>query len=163
MPPSRTDIEVEVVIAAERRLRGDRENRADGAATVLRWLIGDDDRVPVRGPDCGELVGGSGDIIRSPGEISEILAVSVARRADVQLDETDYLKGVIATLRWLVHPDAAPISRLRPTPVTVRDLKAERVHAMDAIEQQVHKGVDDLLLPRVYGIGDSTRLNSQAG
>jgi hypothetical protein len=60
VPPSRSDIEAEIMAADEKRLRGDRENRADAAATILRWLIGDDDRVPVRGENPGELVGGFG-------------------------------------------------------------------------------------------------------
>ena len=47
VPPSRSDIEAEITAADERRLRGDQENRADAAATILRWLIGDDDHVPV--------------------------------------------------------------------------------------------------------------------
>ena len=40
VPPDRRDIEAEIAVADERRLRGDRENRADAAATILRWLIG---------------------------------------------------------------------------------------------------------------------------
>ena len=46
VPPDRSAIEVEITVADERRLRGERENRADSAATILRWLIGADDHVP---------------------------------------------------------------------------------------------------------------------
>jgi hypothetical protein len=80
IPPSRFDIEAEITVADERRLRGGRKNRADAAATVLRWLIGDDDHVPVRGNDRGELVGGFGHVVRSPAQIADILAVAAERR-----------------------------------------------------------------------------------
>ena len=72
VPPSRTEIEAEIGTADERRLRGDRENRADAAAIILRWLIGADDHVPVRCENPGELVGGFGDVIRSREQIAEI-------------------------------------------------------------------------------------------
>jgi hypothetical protein len=58
VPPGRADIEAEIAVADERRLRGDREDRADAAAIVLPWLIGDDDGVPVLAGSPGELVGG---------------------------------------------------------------------------------------------------------
>ena len=80
VPPSRSDIEAEITEADERRFRGDRENRADGAATILRWLIGDDDHVPVRGENRGELVGGFGDVVRSPAQIASILALARDRQ-----------------------------------------------------------------------------------
>ena len=77
VPPSRTEIEAEIGMADERRLRGDRENRADAAATILRWLIGVDDHVPVRCENPGELVGGFGDIVRPRAEIAETVALAV--------------------------------------------------------------------------------------
>jgi hypothetical protein len=81
-PPSRSEVEAEIAAADNRRLRGDRENRADGAATVLRWLIGDDDHVPVRGENPGEVVGGFGDIVRSPDQIAHVLAVVIERQPE---------------------------------------------------------------------------------
>src|ERR1017187_2356534 len=70
VPPSRPDIEAEIREANERCLRGDVEGRADAAATILRWLIGDDDHVPVAGENTGELVGGFGDAVRSQHQIA---------------------------------------------------------------------------------------------
>ena len=76
VPPSRSDIEAEITAADERRLRGDQDNRADAAAIILRWLIGDDDHVPVEAENPGELVGGFGDVVRSPEQIAGILALA---------------------------------------------------------------------------------------
>jgi hypothetical protein len=56
-------MEAEIAAADERRLRGDRENRADAAASILRWLIGADDHIPVRCENPGELVGGFGGVV----------------------------------------------------------------------------------------------------
>jgi hypothetical protein len=75
-PPSRPDVEAEITVADERRYRGDQDKRADAAATILRWLIGDDDHVPVRGENRGELVGGFGDVVRSPEQIAATLALA---------------------------------------------------------------------------------------
>jgi hypothetical protein len=80
VPPSRSDIEAEITEADERRFRGDHENRADSAATILRWLIGDDDQVPVRGENRGELAGGFGDVVRSATQIASILALARDRQ-----------------------------------------------------------------------------------
>jgi len=135
VPPSRADIDGEIAEADERRLRGDHENRADGAASVLRWLIGADDRVPVRGKDRGELVGGFGDVVRSPDQIAQMLDdARWQRRAQPQA--ADYLDGVIATLEWVLgERPQAPISGQRSRPVTTRDLKQERLHAEDLASQ----------------------------
>ena len=131
VPPSRADIEAEIAEADERRLRGDRDNRADGAASVLRWLIGADDRVPVRGQNRGELVGGFGDVVRSPDQIALVLDQARQRRR-VQPQAADYLDGVIATLEWVLgRRPHAPISGQRSWPVTTRHLKHERLHAED--------------------------------
>lgn len=79
-PPSRADIEAEIAAADERRVRGDRENRADAAATILRWLIGENDRVPIRAENPGELVGGFSDVIRSPKQIAAALTLATEGR-----------------------------------------------------------------------------------
>jgi hypothetical protein len=179
VPPHRPDIEREIAIADERRLRGDRENRADAAATVLRWLIGEDDHIPVRGPNRGELVGGFGDVIRSPDQIREMVTTLTARQDPVnaygiqaQRNDADHLIGVTATLRWVAHKHAtAPISGLWTTQMTTRCLKAERVLAEDVIDQHGYQGPGDL--PRSYGagvasaiswlLGDSTTFDSPTG
>ena len=170
VPPTRSDIEAEIAAADERRLRGDRENRADAAATILRWLIGDDDRVPVRGENPGELVDGFGDVVRSPEQIAAILALAAegqeraaARGRDIDADpddrqfarqDADYLDGVAATLAWVLgeRPEA-PITRSRPRELTTRDLKAERVHAEDVIDQARNPGMIGRLPPPCYGEG----------
>ncbi len=169
VPPNRPDIEVEIAAADERRLRGDRETRADAAATVLRWLIGEDDRVPVRGENRGELVGGFGDIVRSREQIAHIraLAAEGQRRAaadsrDLNADsehrrfsqqDAGYLEGVAATLAWaLGEQREAPITRLHSRDLTTRDLKRERVHAEDVIEQTNKPWLAGQLPPR-YGEG----------
>jgi hypothetical protein len=60
--------------------------------------------------------------------------------------DTNYLDGVAATLAWVLgdRPEA-PIMRSRPRELTTKDLKAERVHAEDVIEQAKNRrlsGVD---------------------
>jgi hypothetical protein len=152
VPPSRSDIEAEITVADERRLRVGHENRADAAATILRWLIGDDDHVPVRDKDRGELVGGFGDIVRSPAQIADVmvLAAEGRRLATAQalgLDadprcrqlarqEVDYLDGVTAALAWVLgHRPDTPIAHSSRGVPTTRDLKLERVNAEDAIYQ----------------------------
>ena len=170
VPPRRSDIEAEIAAAEERRLRSDRENRADAAATILRWLIGDDDHVPVRGENRGELVGGFGDIVRSPEQIAHILALATdgqqrvsgkgrdtdADPSDRQLarQKADYLGGVAATLAWVLgeRPES-PITRIHPRELTTRDLKAERVHAKDTIGQARHPWMADRLPSLWYGEG----------
>jgi hypothetical protein len=172
VPPSRADIEAEIAAADQRRLRGDHENRADAAATVLRWLIGDDDHVPVRGENRGELVGGFGDVVRSPVQITDVLVLAAegqrraaAKGKGMDIDagpddrqfakqDADYLDGVIATLAWIrgERPDA-PITRGRSRELATRDLKAERVHADDVIEQARHPWMADLLPSSWYGEG----------
>lgn len=152
VPPSRSDIEAEIKVADERRARGDRENRADAAAAILSWLIGDDDHVPVRGENCGELVGGFGDVVRSREQIATVLTVAVDGRVRAAVStrdldaspedrqfaqrHADYLDGVAATLAWVLgeRPEA-PITHTRSREPTTRDLKAERVHAEDVIGQ----------------------------
>jgi hypothetical protein len=170
MPPSRPDIEAEITAADERRLRGDRENRADGAATILRWLIGDDDQVPLSGDNPGQLVGGFGDVVRSPEQIAGALAPAAEglRRAAAQgrdLDagaddrafarqDADYLNGVVATLAWILGERAeSPVTRAHSGELTTRDLKMERVHAEDVIEQARYPWMADRLPPLWYGEG----------
>ena len=151
-PTSRPEIEAEITVADERRLRGDRENRADAAATILRWLIGADDHVPVRGTNVGALVGGFGDIVRTRPQIANVLAaateghrqavakgrqssVSPAHRQLAQPD-AEYRIGVTATLEWVVGQRAgAPITSQHRGVLTATELKAERLHAEDVIEQ----------------------------
>ena len=170
VPPTRPDIEAEIADADERRLRGDREDRADAAAAILRWLIGEDDHVPVSGNDRGALVGGFGDVVRSRQQIADVLAAAVkgqqratvvARNSDVGLDtrrcsqqDVGYLGGVVATLAWVLGEQAeAPVTRRRPAELTTRDLKAERIHAEDVIEQARNPGTAGRLPPRWYGEG----------
>ena len=148
-PPSRTDIETEIAAADERRLRADQENRADAAATILRWLIGDDDRVPVRCENPGELVGGVGDVVRSREQVAALLATVTenqhrsAARGDLNVgpdqrqrvgDDADYLGGIAATLSWVLGQAESPITRRQSEP-TSRNLKTERLHAEDLIDQ----------------------------
>ena len=150
VPPTRADIEAEIAAAEARRLRGNPERRADAAASILRWLIGDD--VPVRGQNLGELVGGFGDVVRPPEQITDALGLAAHRRRraiaashDAEADpdsrqfarqDVDYLDGVVETLAWVLgkRPEA-PITLTNPPEMTTRDLKLERVHAEDLIEQ----------------------------
>jgi hypothetical protein len=169
IPPNRSEIETEIAVADERRLRGDRENRADAAATVLRWLIGDDDHPPVRGKNVGELVGGFGDVVRSQDEIADVLALAVgghrqataaernasASPANRQAARRDanYFNGVHTTLGWVLGQRAeAPITSRRHRNLTAMELKAERLHAEDMMEQARQRPVAGSL-PR-YGYGE---------
>lgn len=170
VPPSRADIDAEIASAGERRLRGDRANRADAAAAILHWLIGDDDSVPVLTSNPGELVGGWGDIVRSPSQIAAILALvaegqhaAAAESRDIYASPEDrrfaqqdagYLDGVAATLAWVLgHRPAAPITTARPPKITTKDLKTERVHAEDVIEQARYPWMADRLPSPWYGEG----------
>ncbi|HUY47587.1 MAG TPA: hypothetical protein VMV92_17940 [Streptosporangiaceae bacterium] len=184
-PPARSDIETEIAIADERRLRGDRQDRADAAAIILRWLIGVDDHVPVRCANPGELVGGFGDILRSREEMTDVLSAADEGRhraavesLDINADpdvrrraqqDAEYLDGVMATLAWVLGERAeTPVTRARPRELTARALKSERVHAEDVIEQGGNRWAADWPLPRWYGqgvkstitwlLGDSTAL-----
>lgn len=151
IPPSRADVEAEITEAEQRRLGGTREGRADAAATVLRWLIGVDDHVPVRDTNPGELVGGFGDVVRSPEHIAKVAVhAAEARRAvvaastDAALDasarhsasqRTHYLNGVTATCGWaLGDRGEAPITRTENRGATRKALKQERIHAEDVVE-----------------------------
>jgi len=170
VPPSRPEIEAEIAVADERRLRGDQENRADAAATVLRWLIGGDDHVPVQGKSVGQLVDGFGDVVRSREQIADVLAladkghrqaVAVQRNpsagpADRQFAQRNlgYLRGVTATLRWVLAQRAeAPITSRRHSEVMAKELKAERLHADDLIAQAKQPRLADRLLQYGYGEG----------
>lgn len=168
IPPSRADIEAEIAAADDQRLRGDREHRADAAATILRWLIGDDDRVPVRCENPGELVDGFGDIVRSHGQIADVLASAIddQRQAatfgrDVTADpdqrhrashDADYLNGVAATLAWVLGEAGSPITR-RQCQATTREIKTERLHAQDLIDQAASPWTAERLPSPGYGAG----------
>lgn len=153
VPPSRADIETEIGEADERRLCGDRDHRADGAASVLRWLIGADDRVPVRGQNRGELVGGFGDVVRTPDQIARVLDdARQRRRAEPQA--ADYLDGLIATLEWvLAERLQSPISGQQSWPVTTGRLKQERIHAEDLIQQVVPSSIGEGRVSAEFGFG----------
>lgn len=176
VPPSRSDIEAEIAAADERRLRGDRENRADAAATVLRWLIGADDRVPVRGDNPGELVDGFGDVVRSREQIAAVLALAVQGQRRAVADtrdlnagadsrrlaqqDADYLDGVAATLSWVLgERSESPITRVHGRDLTTKELKRERVHAEDAIEQARMPWMTDRQPPLWYGEGVKLSIN----
>jgi hypothetical protein len=144
-------MEAEITEAERRRVRGTREDRADAAATVLCWLLGMDDHVPVRCTDPGDLVGGFGDIVRSREQIADLIVLAApAQRAAAMrsLDavtapgdregarrEAEYLDGVLMTLAWVSgRSTEAPVSHARAG-ATSRTLKRERLHAEDAIEE----------------------------
>ena len=174
VPPSRSEIETEIAVADQRRAGGDREGRADAAATILRWLIGDDDHIPVRGENRGELVGGFGDVVRSREQITSALQLATggqlggaSQARDVALvsserqlaqQEADYLGGVVATLAWIVgRQSETPITRLAHRELTTRNLKSERIHADDVIERARNLWIDDERLSPCYckGVKDS--------
>jgi hypothetical protein len=170
IPPGRSEIEAEIAVADERRLRGDHENRADAAATILRWLIGVDDHVPLRGKNRGALVSAFGDVVRSREQIAHFLAIANDRRrqaadkernagasqADRQFARrnADYIGGVIATLEWVLSQRAeAPITSWCYPEVTAKELKAERLHADDLIEQARRPWTANYLPQYGYGEG----------
>ena len=99
-------LEAEITEADDRRFRGDHESRADSAATILRWLIGDDDQVPVRGENLGELVGGFGDVVRSATQIASILALARDRQQRA---------GPPAVISTRTRPTGGPPSRTSTT------------------------------------------------
>jgi hypothetical protein len=128
-PPSRAEIEAEITEADQKRVGGTREGRADAAATVLLWLLGTDDHVPVHCTKPGELVGGFGDIVRSRKQIADLVELAqpaqgaaAARSLDTGAAlgdgeharrEADYLDGVLTTLAWVLGERAE-------TPMTLR-------------------------------------------
>jgi hypothetical protein len=170
IPPSRPDIGAEIVAADERRLRGDRENRADAAATILRWLIGRNDHVPVRCDNPGELVGGFGEVVRSRQQIADALAIAVngqrcasAQAQGLNMDlgsrsaerqQEAYFDGVTATLAWVLGKRGeSPIAGAYSASVSGRDLKAERVRAEDVTDQVRYPWLADQLPTPWYGEG----------
>ena len=68
--------------------------------------------------------------------------------------DADYLDGVAATLAWILceRPES-PITRSCSHQLTTRDLKAERVHAEDVIEQARNPRTIGQLPPPWYGEG----------
>ena len=152
IPPRRAEIEAELTEADQRRVLGTREGRADAAATVLRWLLGMDDHVPVRCANPGELVGGFGDIVRSRKQMADVVVLARAAHeaaATRSLDtgaapgereharrEADYLDGMLMTIPWVLGERAeTPITHAQVETTTIT-LKRERLHAEDAIEQR---------------------------
>jgi hypothetical protein len=127
-------------------------------ATILRWLIGDDDHVPVQGDNPGELVEGFGDVVRSPQQIAEVIALcgdsdcrSNGGGMGDHVSEAGYRDGLIAALAWVLsRENKAPITGARLSELTTRDLKTERLHALDVMEQPEMSG---LPLSPGYGIG----------
>jgi len=126
--------------------------------------------MPVRGPGRGALVGGFGDVVRSSEDIARVLALAApeqqphgwhrrdanARDGTRELSKHDvnYLRSVAATLAWVLGDcDEAPVSRTRAGVLTTKDLKVERVHAEDLIEQAVQPLAADNSPPLEYGEG----------
>ena len=150
-------------------MRGDSENRADAAATILRWLIGDD-RVPVHTENPAELVDGFGDVVRSQDQIAAILVLASAGHEgattsgrDVNADRTPggaLSRTATTSTGWRrrlpgssASGPRAPITHSRPRELTTRDLKAERVHAEEVIEQARNTGMIGRLPPPSFGEG----------
>jgi hypothetical protein len=176
VPPNRAEIDAELALADARRLSGERENQADAAAIVLRWLIGVDDQVPVQGENPGELVGGFGDVVRPRDEIADIVALAVhaqrgamaksldpsaptGERQDAGQD-VDYLDGITVTLAWVCGERAeAPITHVQPREITAAVLEHERVYAEDVIEQGRDRWAADWLPSRWYGEGVRSTIN----
>jgi hypothetical protein len=169
-PPDRSEIQAEIAAADERRLRGSQEDRADGAAIILAWLVGADDHVPVRCASPGELVGGFDDVVRSHRQLADIAAlaaqahrVATAKSRDIKShpgereragQEMDYLNGAMATLAWASgERTAAPISHGQHPDGMAKALKRERIYAEDAIEQAGDQRVSGSLPSRWYGEG----------
>jgi hypothetical protein len=176
VPPSLPEIEAEIAVADERRLRGAQEHRADAAAAVLRWLIGDDDHVPVRGKNVGQLVGGFGDVVRSREQVVHAMALAdeshrqavtamrspSASPADRQFAQRDvgYLHGVTATLKWVLSQRAeAPITSQRHCELMAKELKAERLQADDMIERARQPSMADRAPQYGYGEGVKSTIN----
>jgi len=170
VPPSRPDIETEITAADDRYLSGDQDISADAAAIVLRWLIGDDDHVPIAVENPGELVGGFGDVVRSPEQITGVLALAAeglrqaaARGRDIDAGagaralarkDAAYLDGVLATLAWVLGERAgSPIASPHSRELTTRVLKVQRVRAQDVIEQSRYPWMAGRLPPLWYGEG----------
>lgn len=169
-PPDRSEIQAEIAAADERRLRDGQGDRADGAAIILRWLVGADDHVPVRCASPGELVGGFGDVVRSRRQLAAMemaaakahqVAAAKSRSVEAGLDEqeqvreeADYLDGVAASLAWVSGQRvAAPISHGPNADGTAKVLKRERIHAEDAIERASDQRIVGSLPTRCYAEG----------
>lgn len=168
-PPGRNEVVAEIAEADERRLRGDQEGRADAAATILRWLIGEDDHVPVRAENPGELVGGFGPIVRSRDQITDIVALASARRSSAAVrrrnldtdpgdrlraqQEADYVDGVIATLNWVLGKSDAPITHAPSRELARRNFKVEILYADDCILQAKDSWIAERLPSPSYSRG----------
>ena len=130
----------------------------------------------MRGKDRGALVGGFGDVVRSREQITDVLtlaaegrqrAAAQGRNIDTGADDrafarqdADYLDGVMATLSWILGERAeSPVTRAHSRELTTRDLKVERVHADDVIEQSRYPWMADRLPPLWYGEGVKFSIN----
>lgn len=162
-PPAIGDIESE--IAASRA-----EGQADIAATILGWLIGADDHLPIRDQNRGDLVGGTAGVIRSASQTTDLAdlaheaqlqAAERSRDLDADADsrlsgqqDADYLAGVIATLAWATgQRSETPVSQRQCADLSTRTLKTERLRARDVIDQAASPWVADRLPPGSYGEG----------
>ncbi len=66
----------------------------------------------------------------------------------------------MATLAWILGERAeSPVTRARARELTTRDLKMERVHAEDVIEQSRYPWMADRLPPLWYGEGVKFGIN----
>jgi hypothetical protein len=169
-PPDRSEIQAEIAAADDRRLRGDQEDRADGAAIILRWLAAPTITSQSAAPRPGELVGGFGDVVRSHRQLADIAALATqahravtAKSRDIEnrpgereraRQEADYLDGAMATLAWVSgERTAAPISHGQHADKTAKVLKRERIYAEDAIEHAGDRRASGSLPSRWYGAG----------
>ena len=161
VPPGRAEVLAEIAEADARRLDGRSEDRADGAAAVLRWLIGDDDHLPVRGPDRGALTGGFGEVVRSPDDIAQMIASPADPEFPVNRSGSgqeagcpDYWRGVLTTANWILgRRVTAPLTGTRSPELTSHDLKTERLHAYDQVEQPGYSGHEDRQRSGEYATG----------
>lgn len=66
--------------------------------------------------------------------------------------DADYLSGVAATLSWVIGEAGAPITRAQSKPTT-RNIKTERLHAEDLIDEAASPWLASLQPSPQYGEG----------
>lgn len=98
--------------------------------------------------------------IRSVRSRSATASTSVPSSPPVTAqEEADYCAGVVATLTWVLgRSPHAPITQETGDGSTSRDLKRERLHAEDVIEQARYPWMSDHLPSLTYDEGVKTTI-----
>ncbi|MGV9778181.1 hypothetical protein [Streptosporangium sp. NPDC003464] len=155
-PPTLAEARAEID-AAERVPREGRVVPADGVISILHWLIGVRDTVPMPGrrssEGWGHLVGGRGVIVRTEAEIGRIAELARAGQAGTSGEpDRAWCSGTAAVCEWVLGTRRKSPVRNTPRPIhgpTGLNLGMEESAAED-VSRQLGRGRQH---PAGYGDG----------